>query len=274
MALIKNKIYYTYEDVTIMPNVLSNVEHRSECIPFDEEGMLPLFTAPMDTVVNNKNFEKFENEMIHAILPRTEDLTLRVSYSLKGRWAAYSLTEFEKVFCDEKNKLTPTNKDIKALIDVANGHMIKIIELARAAKNIYGDEIILMAGNIANPNTYEEYARVGIQFCRVGIGGGCFIGNTKITLSDNSKKEIKDIKIGDTVKTINGCFNVIGTKKEKTNNLVKINNSITCTQNHKFLVINKEDKERINDSNINDFAYYVEAEMLDKNKHFLVKCLS
>ena len=172
MGLIKNKIYYTYEDVTIIPNVVSLVEHRSECIPLDEEGMLPLFTAPMDTVVNSKNFGMFENEMIHAILPGTESLDARIENSIRGRWSAYSLSEFEKVFCNELEKLDEKNK-IKALIDIANGHMSKSIDLVRAAKNIYGDNIIIMVGNIANPKTYAEYARVGADYIRIGIGSGC-----------------------------------------------------------------------------------------------------
>lgn len=170
--LRKDKIYYTYEDVTIMPNVISAIEHRSECIPLDEDGMLPLFTAPMNTVVDIKNFELFENEMIHAILPRTEKLETRVEFSVKGRWAAYSLSEFEKVFCDETSKLDESN-GIKALIDIANGHMQKSSDLVRAAKNIYGDNITIMVGNIANPRTYEEYARVGADYIRCSIGTGC-----------------------------------------------------------------------------------------------------
>lgn len=172
MGLIKDKIYYTYEDVTIMPNVISPIEHRSECIPLDEEGMLPLFTAPMDTVVNSKNFGIFEDEMIHAILPRTESLTVRVENSIRGRWSAYSLTEFEHVFCNEAEKLDDKN-NIKALIDIANGHMMKSVDLVRSAKNIYGDNIIIMVGNIANPKTYAEYARVGADYIRIGIGSGC-----------------------------------------------------------------------------------------------------
>lgn len=202
MGLIKDKIYYTYEDVTIMPNILSNVEHRKECIPFDEEGMLPLFTAPMDTVVSSKNFGLFENEMIHAILPRTEQIDVRVENSIKGRWSAYSLSEFEEIFCNESKKLDEKNK-IKALIDVANGHMKKIIDLIRASKNIYGDNIIIMAGNIANPRTYEEYARVGADYirCSIGSGYGCLSSsNTSIhvplaTLIDDIvtvKKELEE----------------------------------------------------------------------------------
>ena len=168
---MKDKIYYTYSDITILPTIVSGIEHRDQCIPLDENGMLPLFTAPMDTVVNEKNFELFTNEMIYAILPRTVDISTRVNFSTKSRWAAYSLKEFEEIFCNEKNKLSEENK-IYTLIDVANGHMKKIFTLVRAAKNIYGDNIVIMVGNIANPETYRYYAEVGVDYIRCGIGGG------------------------------------------------------------------------------------------------------
>lgn len=172
MGLIKDKIYYTYEDVTIIPNVTSNIEHRSECVPFDENGMLPLFTAPMDTVVGKNNFSLFEREKIYPILPRTEDINIRIEYSRSGKWAAYSLSEFEGFFCNDENKFNAIEK-MKVLIDVANGHMKKILDLVSVAKMIYGDDIVIMTGNIANPRTYEEYAKVGIDYVRCSVGTGC-----------------------------------------------------------------------------------------------------
>ena len=172
MGLVKDKTYYTYNDVTIVPGMVSKIEHRSECIPWDEDGMLPLFTAPMNTVVSEDNFKLFEENHINAILPRTAPLDTRKFYSTKGRWAAYSLKEFSDVFCNEDDKL-PTTHKLKALIDVANGHMKAVFDLARKAKSIYGNDIILMGGNIANPKTYEEYARAGFDYVRCGIGGGC-----------------------------------------------------------------------------------------------------
>ena len=158
MGLIKNEIFYTYRDITILPNPISHIEHRKECIPLDENGMLPLFTAPMDTVVNENNFEKFTEEMVYAILPRTVDLSKRIEFSLKRRWAAYSLKEFEGIFCNEKEKLDES-KGICALIDVANGHMKEVLDLSREAKTKFGDNLVLMTGNIANPDTYFEYAK-------------------------------------------------------------------------------------------------------------------
>lgn len=171
MALVKNETFYTYRDITIVPSIISDIEHREECNPLDENGMLPLFTAPMDTVADEKNFELFTNEMIYAILPRTVNIKTRVEFSTKSRWAAYSLKEFESIFCDEKNKLSEENK-IHVLIDVANGHMRKIFDLVRASRNIYGDNIVLMVGNIANPETYRAYADIGVDYVRCGIGSG------------------------------------------------------------------------------------------------------
>lgn len=172
MGLIENRIYYTYNDVTIVPSIMSNIEHRSECEPWDEHGMLPLFTAPMDTVISEDNFNLFEENHINAILPRTAPLDTRKFYSTKGRWAAYSLKEFSDVFCNEDDKL-PTTHKLKALIDVANGHMQIMFDLAKKARYLYGDDLILMGGNIANPKTYEEYAKAGFNFVRCGIGSGC-----------------------------------------------------------------------------------------------------
>ena len=170
MGQILDKIYYSYNDVTIMPGVISEIEHRSECNPYDEEDMLPLFTAPMDTVVDKKNFNVFEENKIHAILPRTESVDDRIAYACDGKWAAFSLNEFEELFTGN----VKSDKKMRVLIDIANGHMAKILEVSKKAKEIYGDDgIEIMAGNIANPETYLEYAKAGIDYVRCSIGTGC-----------------------------------------------------------------------------------------------------
>jgi hypothetical protein len=137
MALIK-ETHYTYKDVTIIPSVITNVEHRKECNPFYEDDMLPLFTAPMDTVVNESNFSLFETNKIHAILPRVEKYPLetRVTYATEGKWAAFSLDEFIHYFC---TPVIPMFKGypMKALIDVANGHMKRLFDAAIEAKSIW-----------------------------------------------------------------------------------------------------------------------------------------
>ena len=183
MGKIKeNSMKYSYNDVMVKSAVLSTIEHRAECNPYDENGKLPLFTAPMDTVVNVKNFELFEKNGIIPILPRTESEEDRIMFAASSRWAAFSLQEFEKWFLGNV-KLTDKITHIRALIDIANGHVSKLYELVRKSKQIYGDNIEIMVGNIANPETYRVCVESQVDYvrCSVGTGAGCITSsNTAI----------------------------------------------------------------------------------------------
>lgn len=166
--MLHREVKYSYNDVAIVPYQVSNIEHRNECNPFTFDNMLPLFTAPMDTVVNEENFGKFENNKITPILPRNFSLNKRMEYSLNGKWAAFSLKEFEENFASKKHNSTC----IKVLIDVANGHMKKIYDLVKKSKELYDSSIIIMVGNIANPRTYWDVFESGADYVRLGIGSG------------------------------------------------------------------------------------------------------
>ena len=170
---ISDTIKYSYNDVSIVPAVISDIEHRAECNPYDDKGMLPLFTAPMDSVVNKDNYAKFIYNKITPILPRTESIDDRLDYARNGEWAAFSLQEFEDYFA-KNDKFAPEAKEpIRALIDIANGHVSRLYKAVRESKKIYGDDIEIMVGNIANPETYRVCVESQVNFCRVGIGGGC-----------------------------------------------------------------------------------------------------
>ena len=49
--------------------------------------------------------------------------------------------------------------------------MAKLIDMCSAAKQMFNHHIVIMTGNIANPETYVQYAIAGIDFVRCGIGG-------------------------------------------------------------------------------------------------------
>jgi IMP dehydrogenase len=58
-------------------------------------------------------------------------------------------------------------------IDQANGHMKELLNLCRDFKRLLGkDGIKIMTGNIANPQTYYEYAIHGVDYVRVSVGSG------------------------------------------------------------------------------------------------------
>lgn len=166
-----NKIVtYGYNDVSIMPARLSTIRHRRECRTLND-GMLPIFTAPMTTVIDTQNYNVFEENHIIPILPRTTSKEEKEDFLNKGYWVAYSLAEFADLI--EKNE--SFNIPIHVLIDVANGNMEDIFILSTKAKNKFGsNNIKIMAGNIANPRTYFEYCKAGIDYVRCSVGTGDF----------------------------------------------------------------------------------------------------
>lgn len=165
---INKEIKYCYNDIAIVPSIVSDIKHRNECCPF-YNGMLPLFTAPMSSVVDENNFELFERNKINAILPRTVNVNTRVEYSLNGKWSAFGLNEFESLFINKHQK----SNNIKILIDIANGHMRKMIDLVKSFKTLYANtKTEIMVGNIANPLTYKVLAEAGADYIRINIGTG------------------------------------------------------------------------------------------------------
>ena len=155
----------SFNDICLVPAVISNIEHRSECSPYLDNRMLPLFTAPMSSIINQDNWEIFKDNKINTIIPRSVDFDIRRELSHET-FVAVSLSEFEYLIDEVFENVAPAY----ICVDIANGHMKKLLDLCRQAKERFGDRIQLMAGNIANPDTYYEYAEVGIDYVRVGIG--------------------------------------------------------------------------------------------------------
>ena len=259
---------YCYDDISIVPAIKSNIEHRSNCNPFlsQHDNYLPIFTAPMSTVVNKENFALFEENHIIPILPRNFDLETRIEYLKLGKWAAVGLQEFEDLFLnnDWDFELYP---NVNVLIDIANGHMEKLHCIIHDAKVKYkwSHNFKIMSGNIANPLTYVELAKAGCDYVRVGIGGGsgCFVKGTQITMADGTKQNIEDIDKGDFVLTINGPQKVTNTFVKNKQDTVIINNEIECTLDHKFFVVRKTDvTQDMTDEEIKEKGFYVEAQYL------------
>ena len=170
--MINNNIGYGYNDLCLVPAMVSNIKSRSECNPFDNNGKLPIFASPMSAVVNVENFRLWEMNNITPILPRNIDFDIRYDYLKQGKWVAFSLSEFEDIFINNDEFIEEVNVIPHVLIDVANGHMQHLIDICKTVKKNWGDNIVLMAGNIANPETYREYCEAGIDYVRCSIGSG------------------------------------------------------------------------------------------------------
>lgn len=169
------------DNYEIIPAATTTIRHRNECIPYydafyssDADAIslagahLPIIAAPMSSVINAENYLEFDKEGILTVIPRTVSLNERLELIDKGIFIAFGLDEF-KFFIND-NQTVPEGTRI--CVDLANGHMKDLLLICKEAKDKFGSNLELMTGNIANPATYLEYAKAGIDYVRCSIGSG------------------------------------------------------------------------------------------------------
>lgn len=176
---------YSYNELTLVPAKISGISSRSECDPYIEGNTLPIFAAPMASVVSDKNMDVFIKAGIMPVMPRNIDLEIRKENMNRGRWTALSLSEFCDLFIDESDKRMK-ERSYQICVDIANGHMKKLYDKCEEAKklSIGKYSLVIMTGNIANPETYKYICMLNdkdmmndgekiVDYIRLGIGSGC-----------------------------------------------------------------------------------------------------
>lgn len=187
--MIIDNLKYSYSDLSIIPTKISTIDSRSECSPYRFNDMLPIFTAPMSTVVSLENAHLFYDNHITPIIPRNVKLIDRMNCLEDGQWVALSLKEFEYLFIENSKEMYENYANYKVCIDIANGHMKRIYDLSVKAKILAetnNGKLTIMTGNIANPKTYQwiidnvVYEYDGMKHCAIdyirlsiGTGGQC-----------------------------------------------------------------------------------------------------
>lgn len=196
---MNKKIKLGYDDVSIVPEPISRIRHRRECFCYHPENFsFPIFAAPMDGVVDEESAHIFMDNGINVVIPRTLPLDKRLrlmmkNYDVSMVFIALSLTEAQEIFLTPINDYDPAvflqkpvskesirqnlNSELfsgsyRICIDIANGHMADLLDTIKAIKDTYGSKVIVMSGNIANPETYRKYVEVGCDFVRCSIGSG------------------------------------------------------------------------------------------------------
>lgn len=168
---------YSLDEIGLIPAKVSTIKHRADVNPFVQSpfggNKLPIFVAPMTCILNENNICDFSRSQVEPILPVCcaeveERIQLPNGSDWQG-WTAMTLDEFIHYFCGCNVAEGPK---YHILIDVANGHMEKLFKAVKDAKQEFGDRLVVMVGNIANPETYIECCEAGVDYIRVGIGGG------------------------------------------------------------------------------------------------------
>jgi IMP dehydrogenase len=171
----------TYDDISLLPNQISKIEHRKYCdTSINFLGLklnLPIIASPMNTVCGGKMAKALADlgclGIIHRFNTVDEQIFEFKNYSiLKSRYKAAAVginlqTEFERT-----KKLA--DKGIKIIcIDIANGgsKMIeKFLNKIDSLKVTYKLKII--AGNVASCETTKYLINLNVDAIRVGIGNG------------------------------------------------------------------------------------------------------
>lgn len=178
-----NDIKLNYDDITIVPERLTDICSRKDCNPYDEDGYLPIFASCMSSIVSIENTADFNAARIRTVIPRSYPIGIRLDYLFKNEdnFVAFSMDETRKNFIDLYNEIQAQiarrevygpHAPLRVCIDLANGHMKCLLDIVREIKSLYGNDICIMTGNIANPQTYIEYEKAGVDYCRISIGTG------------------------------------------------------------------------------------------------------
>jgi GMP reductase len=175
-----NDTKWDLNDIVIIPAEESNISSRSECDVTCDFGIykcLPLIASPMDTVVSLDNYEKYIEAGIIPCIPRGNIDKHPID---KSRYfMSYGLNEIESQLQTLRN-ITLYGESVKdpfysypnVLIDMANAHMSKLIDIIKEIKEVC-PSINLMVGNVANPETFVNLGLAGVDMIRISIGNGC-----------------------------------------------------------------------------------------------------
>lgn len=178
-----NNSKLNYDDISIVPCTVTTITSRSECNPYDEYGYLPIFASCMSSVVSIENAGDFNAAKIRVVIPRSYSIKERLEYLFKNNsnFVAFSMEETRKIFISlytevqaqiARREVYGPHVPLRICIDLANGHMSCLLRLVKELKTKYGNDICIMTGNIANPETYRDYEDAGVDYCRVSIGTG------------------------------------------------------------------------------------------------------
>ena len=182
---MKFKQTYCFDDVLLVP-AKSDIESRTEVDLSSSiagcDFRLPIISSPMDTVTESDMMIAMAQHGALGVLHRYNspvhqasilgDAKLKLGhaqepYVHKLAAAIGSSDDFEK-----RARLL-VNTGVKILcIDIAHGHHSMMESTIKKMKDTYGEDILVMAGNIATAEAYHDLSTWGADAVRVGIGGG------------------------------------------------------------------------------------------------------
>jgi len=169
----------TYDDVLLLPHY-SDIRSRSEVDISTDLGnglrlQLPIISSPMDTVSENLMARATSEEGACSIIHRYN--TPEEQAQLVGHARVHGAENIGFAVGVGRDLLDRTRKCLDAgadfvCVDVAHGHHIMVKEALRSLRDVFGDDLHIMAGNVATLKGINDLADWGANSVRCNIGGG------------------------------------------------------------------------------------------------------
>jgi IMP dehydrogenase len=178
--MIQKKTAFSYDDVLLVPQY-SDIRSRSDIDISINMGKglklgLPIFSSPMDTISEKAMAEKLSESGACAIVHRYN--TIEKQATLVGEALAHSPGTIVGAAVGISGNFLNRAAILKAIgvnlicVDVAHGHHVLMKEALQTLRTALGDEIHIMAGNVATLEGVNDLADWGANSVRCNIGGG------------------------------------------------------------------------------------------------------
>jgi len=239
------KRYLTFDDVGLIPKynpIASRMDTNISTTIHNKTYSFPFVPANMDTVISKQMVHKLtqQNGMViyHRFCSIDEKVSMCKEYP--NMYMSVGISDSERETID----ILIQNGIVNYCIDVAHGHSKQVGDVI---KHIWDNcpEASIIAGNVCTQEGYRFLVESGANIVKVGVGGGCLDGSTKVKMANGVLKPISEIKVGDYVSNQYGTpVRVLNVMNMGPKRVLKIigyhNNSIQLTYDHLIRCVNTE----------------------------------
>ena len=165
----------SFDDVLLVPQK-SDIESRKEVdLTSTIKGKkfkLPIISSPMDTVTGPSMATAMAEHGGFGILHRYNSIEQQVGLvrEVKSDCTAAAIGVTGDFL--ERSQALVESGVFLLCVDVAHGHHNNVKNAIESLKNKFGDDVSIMAGNVATSEAFSDLEDWGADIIRVGVGGG------------------------------------------------------------------------------------------------------